>query len=100
MVARAIILGQRGTLTIPQQLRRAFGLRDGSLLVLEQREDGILIRPARAVPLEPEQYSPQRIAEFLLANAVDAADYAKARAEVRRLGIDPDTVPHARPAGT
>jgi hypothetical protein len=44
-----------------------------------------------------EKYSPERKAEFLLSNAIDAADYRKARKEVRKLGIDPDSIPHLRP---
>lgn len=38
-----------------------------------------------------EEYTPERIAEFLLNNAVDADDYAAALdlEEVRKLGIDP-----------
>jgi hypothetical protein len=48
---------------------------------------------------ELEDYTPERIAEFLLSNAVDAQDYAESRAEVRRMGLDPDKVPHKKPAG-
>jgi hypothetical protein len=44
-----------------------------------------------------EMYTPQRIAEFLLSNAVTMEDYAEARREVEGLGIDPDTVDHVRP---
>ena len=40
----------------------------------------------------------ERKAEFLLSNAVDAADYARAVGEVRDLGLDPDSIPHAKPA--
>jgi hypothetical protein len=45
-----------------------------------------------------ERYTPERKAEFLLSNAVDEADYRKARKEVRKLGLDPDSIPHRRPA--
>jgi hypothetical protein len=58
-------------------------------------EEGILIRPAEAVPVE--NYSKERVAEFLLTNAVDASDYEKAREEVREVGIDSDSIPHCRP---
>jgi hypothetical protein len=40
-----------------------------------------------------EQYSPERKAEFLLSNAIDDADYPKARKELRKLGLDPDSIP-------
>jgi len=45
-----------------------------------------------------ERYTPERKAEFLLSNAIDDADYRKARRAVRKLGIDPDSIPHTRPA--
>ena len=44
-----------------------------------------------------ERYTPERIAEFLLSNAVDQDDYGNARKEVRKLGLDPDLILHARP---
>ena len=47
-----------------------------------------------------EIYTDERKAEFLLSNAVDEQDYAWAVREVRKLGIDPDTVPHRRPDQT
>lgn len=59
------------------------------------REDGILLRPAAIVPIE--KYSPQRKAEFLLSTATSPSDYRRARREVKRLGLDPDAIPH-RPA--
>ena len=40
---------------------------------------------------------PERKAEFLLSNAIDDADYRKARKEVWKLGLDPDSIPHLRP---
>lgn len=50
-----------------------------------------------AMPQAHEVYTPERIAEFLLNAAVTAEDYARAVEEVRKLGIDPATVPHERP---
>lgn len=45
-------VGKRGTVVIPAELRRRFGITEGSLIVTEALEDGILIRPAVAVPLD------------------------------------------------
>ena len=42
-------------------------------------------------------YTPERKAEFLLNNAVGAKDYRHARAEVKRMGLDPDRIRHHRP---
>jgi hypothetical protein len=46
-----------------------------------------------------EDYTPERLAEFLLNNSVTAEDYATALADVHKLGIDPATIPHQKPAG-
>ncbi len=55
-------LGHRGTLTLPKKLRDKFGLKSESLVVLEDTEQGILIRPAVVFPIE--RYSDQQLAEF------------------------------------
>jgi AbrB family looped-hinge helix DNA binding protein len=89
-------VGKRGVITIPATLRKRFGLDDGSLVIAEEREDGILLRPAVAAPVEI--YGNERIAEFLLSNAADAADYEAARREVTAIGINPDSIPHRKPA--
>lgn len=87
-------VGKRGVVVIPAALRRRFGIEEGSLVIAEDREEGILIRPAVAVPLE--SYTSERRAEFLLSNAVDEEDYARAKEEVRKMGLDPDAIPHRR----
>lgn len=48
-------------------------------------------------PLPVELYTPERRAEFLLSNAIDAEDYERARQEVLKQGLDPDAIPHSRP---
>jgi AbrB family looped-hinge helix DNA binding protein len=97
MLADTGRIGKRGTLVIPAALRRRFGIEEGNLVIAEEREDGILIRPAVAVPVET--YSPRRRAEFLLSNAVDAKDYARAVKDVRAMGLDPAGIPHRKPRG-
>ena len=88
-------VGKRGTVVIPAALRRRFGIEEGSLVIAEDRGEGILIPPALAVPLEG--YAQERKAEFLLSNAVDGEDYARAEGEVRKMGLDPAAIRHRRP---
>lgn len=84
-------VGKRGAVVIPAALRRRFGIEEGTLVVAEATEDGVLIRPAVAVPVEI--YSPERKARILLENATDAEDYARAAGVVREeLGIEPDAL--------
>ena len=88
-------VGKRGAIVVPARLRKRFGIKEGTLVMAEAREDGILIRPAVLVPVEV--YSPERKAEFLLSNATTAKDYLRARKEVKKLGLDPDSIRHRRP---
>lgn len=89
-------VGRRGTVVIPAEFRRRFGLEEGSLVIAEPTEEGVLIRPAVALPVE--HYTPERRAEFLLSNAIDAEEYAWAIGLVRAMGLDPEAIPHHKPA--
>ena len=89
-------VGKRGAIIVPARLRKRFGIQEGTLVLVEESNDGILIRPAVLVPVE--RYTPERKAEFLLATATTRADYQRVRKEVRKLGIDPDSIAHRRPA--
>jgi len=87
-----IRIGKRGTVVIPADARRRYGLDEGEMLVMEESAAGILLKPVRAY--EVEIYTPERRAEFLLNNAVTAAEYDEAIAEVRAMALDPDAIPH------
>jgi len=88
-------VGKRGTVVIPARLRRRYGMDEGSVVLVEAGSEGVLIRPAAAVPVEV--YSSERRAALLLENATDADDYARVRDEIERMGLDPDSIPHERP---
>jgi AbrB family looped-hinge helix DNA binding protein len=47
-------VGRRGTIVLPSTVRKRYGLKDGSLFISEEREDGVLIRPALATPIDLE----------------------------------------------
>ncbi len=97
MIAEPSKVGKRGTVVIPARLRKRFGIEEGQMVITEEHEDGILIRPAVVMPVE--RYTPERKAEFLLNDTVDAKDYARAVEDVRKLGLDPEKIPHEKPAG-
>jgi len=88
-------IGRRGTVVIPADLRRKYGLEEGSLVIVEAQKEGVLLRPAVTFPLE--RYSPERKTEFLLNNAVTSEDYAWALKEVKKLGVDPKSISHEKP---
>lgn len=88
-------VGKRGTIVIPARLRHRFGIEEGTLVLFEESADGVVVRPATVLPIET--YSNERRASFLLENAVDEDDYTRARAAVREMGVDPDSIEHERP---
>lgn len=46
-----VIIGERGQVTIPKKLREKVGIKPKSPVVIEIKENGILIKPAATVPL-------------------------------------------------
>lgn len=55
-------INDRGVITIPAAIRQAFGLKANDEVLIEQTEQGILLRPSLSVPLEI--YTEKRIGEF------------------------------------
>lgn len=53
-------INQRGTLTIPKELREKYGLSRQA--ILEETSDGLVLRPAATYPVEI--YTTERLAEF------------------------------------
>lgn len=93
---KTVQMGKRGTLVIPAKMRKRYRLDEGSSMLIEEREDGLYLRPAVTTPVEVEIYTPERLAEFFLNNAMDKEDYLEARKEVVAMGIDPDSIDHLR----
>ena len=58
-----VTITERGTITIPAELRRLFGFRANDRLIVEQTDEGVLLRPAIVTPVEI--YSEERISEFV-----------------------------------
>jgi AbrB family looped-hinge helix DNA binding protein len=95
MGAKTSRVGKRGSIVIPADVRRKYGFEEGSLVLVEEGDEGVSLRPAVALPVEI--YGPRRRAELLLENAVDEEDYRRAAEEVRKLGLDPAEIPHEKP---
>jgi len=88
-------IGRRGAVVIPVGLRKKYGFEEGSLVIAEARAEGVLLRPVATIPIEI--YTPERKAEFLLNNAVTPEDYAWAVREVRKMGLNPESISHEKP---
>jgi AbrB family looped-hinge helix DNA binding protein len=61
-MTKVISINERGTLTLPKELRRSIGLNGGGQVVAEETSEGILIRAGATFPVEI--YTGERMAEF------------------------------------
>ena len=59
---RKVTINERGVLTIPAKMRETFGIKANDELIIEDTEEGLLLRPAFSVPVEI--YTEDRIKEF------------------------------------
>jgi len=57
-----IQINERGTLTLPKELRKRLGLEKGGVIIAEESDDGIILRPAVSFPIE--MYADSRIKEI------------------------------------
>lgn len=57
-----IRVNERGSLTLPKEIRKKFGLENGGQLILNEANNSILLTPGMMVPVEI--YSDERISEF------------------------------------
>ncbi|MGH7992847.1 MAG: AbrB/MazE/SpoVT family DNA-binding domain-containing protein [Limisphaerales bacterium] len=61
-MTKVININERGTLTLPRELRRRLGVNGSSQVVAEATDEGILLRAGATFPVEI--YSEKRLAEF------------------------------------
>lgn len=58
-----LIVSSRGQLTLPSDMRKKYGIDEGSVLVAEDRNGEIVLRPAAV--MEVEYYSDKQINEWV-----------------------------------
>jgi len=49
---QTLIVSDRGQLTLPANVRKRFGLRHGGAVILEDRDNEMVIRPAAVMEIE------------------------------------------------
>lgn len=67
-----LIVSNRGQLTLPTNLRKRFGIKDGGPIILEERENELALKPAMV--LEVEMYSDVQIAEWVKSDRLDKSE--------------------------
>lgn len=97
MAEEYLQMGKRGTVVIPAKMRKKLGMTDGCLLLVSEEEGAVQLRVAKV--LTPDSDARLKMAQRLLSGAEDLGEYFAAIEEVRRMGFDPDEVPHERYSG-
>lgn len=67
LMTTTIHISSRGTLTLPKPFRMALGIEGTDIIMAEQTEQGVFLKPVVAFPVE--MYTDERIAEFDKADA-------------------------------
>ena len=72
-MTKVININDRGTLTLPKEMRQRLGVSRNAQVVAEETDDGILLRAGVTFPVE--LYSDKRLAEFRRNNEEALAGY-------------------------
>ena len=57
-----LIVSERGQITLPASIRKRYGIKGGSTLIIEERNNELLLKPAAVMELDI--YSDSQIADW------------------------------------
>jgi bifunctional DNA-binding transcriptional regulator/antitoxin component of YhaV-PrlF toxin-antitoxin module len=72
-MTKVVNINDRGTLTLPKEMRRRLGVNGNAQVIAEETGEGILLRAGVTFPVEV--YSDKRLAEFRRNNEESLARY-------------------------
>jgi AbrB family looped-hinge helix DNA binding protein len=78
---QTLIVSNRGQLTLPANLRKRFGIKEGGAVILEERENELVLKPA--LVLEVDMYTDDQVAAWDEADQLDDSERARV---LNRLG--------------
>ncbi len=74
-----IVMSSRGQITLPSEIRKKYGMNEGSVLVAEDRNGEIVLKPAAVY--EIDYYTDEQIKEWVVA---DSYKSDKEREDIRK----------------
>lgn len=84
---------------VPAKIRKRLDLEDGCYLSITEREDCIEFRRVKFGVEKVEavnQDGKRALAASILSGATNLGEYLAAIEEVRRMGLEPEEIPHER----
>ena len=79
---QTLIVSRRGQLTLPANLRKRLGIKDGGVVILEERDNEMVLKPA--VVLEVEMYTQ---AQVLAWDEADLLEDTERKRVLHRLAV-------------
>ncbi|NJR45802.1 MAG: AbrB/MazE/SpoVT family DNA-binding domain-containing protein [Hyellaceae cyanobacterium CSU_1_1] len=70
---KIVTINDRGTITLPKDLREKYGLEAGGKIVIEESEEGLLLHPG--VTFSVEIYGDNRLKEFAEQNEAELEEF-------------------------
>jgi AbrB family looped-hinge helix DNA binding protein len=77
-----VVVSTRGQITLPSDLRRRLGIREGGIVTLEERNGALILRPAAVFELT--MYGDREIAGWDAEDALDDAEKRRLRRKLTR----------------
>ena len=78
-----LLVSSRGQITLPVSVRRRLGLKGGDVVILEERDDEIVLKAGAVVPIE--RYTDAQITEWNKADELTEAGRRTLQRKVPRL---------------
>ena len=75
-----LIVSARGQLTLPANLRKRLGIKNGGAIILEERDNELVLKPAMV--LEVEMYTDEQVLAW---DEADRLDHAERQTVLRHL---------------
>jgi AbrB family looped-hinge helix DNA binding protein len=61
-MSETLVVSGRGQITLPAALRKRLGIKSGDVVILEERDNEVVLKPA--IVLEVQHYSDEQIAQW------------------------------------
>lgn len=83
-MSETVLVSNRGQITLPAALRKRLGIKGGDVVILEERENEVVLKPG--VVLEVELYSDEQIAQWDAEDKLSDAERARLLSRLDRSG--------------
>jgi AbrB family looped-hinge helix DNA binding protein len=82
VMKEVVIVSRRGQITLPAAVRRRVGIKEGGAVIIEDRGDELVLKPAAV--FEVEMYSDERIAEWDKADSMTLKEKEAVLKKIKR----------------